>query len=171
VGAVLHVVVGELSPDGKQVRVVWITTMPGTSPKEIVQGIRDKGFKVRGGIIDEKPETRFSRRLAYSSRKWLMARYGVSKRDSVDLQARVATVDRTSTLDAVVEGLRLGTVKLPADVEAVGEFCDHLGALTRVYNPDANKGEGAYEWQGEGADHWFHALGYMMMARRLVVGR
>jgi hypothetical protein len=171
VGAVLHVVVGELTPDGKQVRVVWVTTMPGTSPKEVVQQLREKKFVVRGGIIDEKPETRFSRRLAYSSRKWLMARYVSGKRDTVDLNARVASVDRTGALDAVVEGVRTGSLTFPADVVGVSDFAEHLQALTRVYNPDANKGEGAYEWQGDRADHFFHALGYMMLARRLVVGR
>ena len=172
VGAVLHLVVGEETKGGVM-RVIWLGTLPGQSAAEVRAYVRERWPNYRGAVIDALPETRFARRLAFASRRWLMCLYGGGRRDMVDQKSRTVTVDRTATLDAVAEAVRLGKDRLllPADALGVSEFVEHMGAITRVFDPEARGGEGAYVWQGDGADHYFHALGYMMLARRLVVRR
>jgi len=169
VGTVLHVIVGNLCSDGK-VRLVLIKTIQGIEDLSDL-GMEISRYDVRTGVIDERPEVRFARKLAYRYRRWFMCRYAAGKRDAIDLKAKVVSVDRTSALDAVKEAVNLKSIILPADALSIPDFVDHMTALTRVYDPDANGGEGAYGWAGTRADHYFHALGYMLVAKRLATMR
>jgi len=172
VGTVLHVIVGELMQNGST-RVVWLGTMPGSADNLVDLRELVKGYKMVMGVIDERPENRLSRRLAYSSRHWWMCRYAEGKRDIVDARAKMISVDRTAALDAVNEVVMLGKERLilPADALAIEGFEAQMLALTRVYDSDRNKGEGGYVWAGDDQDHFMHALGYMLLARRMVVRR
>ena len=80
------------------------------------------------------------------------------------------SVDRTAALDNVRAALATGALILPREIRRVPEFYEHLRASTRVYDPDARGGEGAYDWvHGTRPDHYHHALGYMLVAGRLLV--
>ena len=94
-----------------------------------------------------------------------MCRYTEGKRDTVDARAKVIAVDRTIALDAVNEAVMLGQerLKLPADSLAVDGFEAQMLALTRVYDPLRNRGEGGYVWDGDEADHFCFAAGTMVM--------
>jgi hypothetical protein len=172
VGAMLHIAIGEDTREGAM-KVVWLGAHPIQTPRELRDFIRARFADYKGGVIDMLPETRFSRRLAMSSRRWLMCQYGGGKREAVDLKSRVVTVDRTSCLDALAEAVRMGPTRLvlPGDALAVDGFVDHMQALTRVFDPEAKGGEGAYVWSGDAADHYMHALGYMFLARRMLIRR
>jgi hypothetical protein len=165
VGAVLHVVIGEITADNK-IKIVCIRTLEGQADLADLEMLLAK-YRIVAGVIDEKPETRLSRRLAYRHKKWFMCRYVQGKRDIIDPKAKVVSVDRTSALDAVVEAINLSVLLLPADSMAIPDFCTHVTALTRLFDKEANGGEGAYNWVGDMADHYFHALGYMFVAKRL----
>ena len=169
VGSVLHIAIGENTNEGG-VRVVSLMTVQGEFDLKDLK-LALARYNVLAGVIDELPETRLARRLSYSNRRWLMCRYGDSRRDSIDQRARVVTVMRTASLDAVVEMISLQSIQFPMDAMAVPGFADHMRELTRVYNPDTNHGEGAYEWIGGGPDHYFHAIGYMLTARRIAMRR
>lgn len=172
VGALLHVAIGELLQDGST-RVMWLGTMAGTADnlgdlRELVAR-----YRLTMGVIDELPERRMARRLAYSSRRWWMARYTEGKRDIPDPRAKIVSVDRTSALDAVNEAVMLGPsrLRLPADALGVEGFEDQMTTLTRVYHAELYRNEGGYSWDGDDPDHYMHALGYMLLARRMVVRR
>jgi hypothetical protein len=102
-----------------------------------------------------------------------MCRYAAGKRDVVDARSKVISVDRTSALDAVNEVVMLGQerIKLPIDTLAVDGFEAQMIALTKVYDPELSHGGGGYVWAGDQPDHYFHASGYMLLARRLIMRR
>lgn len=102
-----------------------------------------------------------------------MCRYVGGKRDVFDPRSKVVTVDRTANLDAVNEAIMLGPTrfKLPGNAMSIPEFLAHMTSLTRVFDQELNRGEGGYVWAGDQPDHYFHAMGYMLLARRLVIRR
>ena len=83
------------------------------------------------------------------------------------------TVDRTASLDAVNEAIMLGPtrLKLPGNAMSIPDFVLQMTALTRVFDPELNHGEDGFVWTGDQPDHYFHAMGYMLLARRLVIRR
>lgn len=172
VGAVLHVMVGELQSNAA-VRVVWLGTVVGTADNLGDLRLLLARYRVAMGVIDELPETRMSRRLAYSSRGWWMCRYAEGKRDLPDPRAKVISVDRTVQLDYVNEAVLLGKdrITFPGDALAVEGFVEHMTALTRVYDKELHKGEGGYTWAGDEPDHFMHACGYMLLAKRYILRR
>jgi len=171
IGTLVHVVIGSFTRQGT-VRVVYAGAIPGIeTTAELVKLVRP--YRVRVGVIDEQPEKRFSRKMVYRNRNWWMCGYVGGKRDIPDPKARVISTDRTVTLDAVREMISLGPsrVVIPRALTANQDFVDQMTALTRVYNPERNKGEGGFEWKGDNADHYFHAFGYMLLAMRMVMRR
>ena len=171
VGAVLHVMIGELTEG--PVRVRFVGTVQGTADDLSDLRMLCAQYRIVMGVIDEKPETRMARRLAYGSRRWWMCRYTQGKRDLPDGKAKVISVDRTVQLDAVNEAVMLGKDRLilPADAMNIEGFVEQMTALTRVYDEELYGGEGGYVWAGDEADHYMHAMGYMLLAKRLVVRR
>ncbi len=167
VGNVLHVVIGEMV-DRQRTRLVYIGTVACETDLEELDLVLRR-FNVRCGVIDELPERRLSRRLAYKHRNWWMCRYAAGKRDIPDPRSKIVSVDRTSSLDAVNEQVVLGTMEFPRNARNLEGFYPQLTELTRAYEKNANGGEGAYVWVGGGADHYFHALAYMCLARRMVL--
>lgn len=85
----------------------------------------------------------------------------------------MVSVDRTANLDVVNEAIMLGPTrfKLPGNAMSIPDFVSQMTSLTRVFDQELNRGEGGYVWAGDQPDHYFHAMGYMLLARRLVTRR
>jgi len=165
VGAVLHVVIGEALPDGR-IRTVWIGTVECRIELDDLNEVLRK-YQWVSLVIDERPETRLARKIAHRARNAWMCRYVRGKKDVIDIGSKIVSVDRTSALDKVVEYATHDRLLLPYDAMGIEGFSAQMTELTRVYDKDQNGDEGGYVWKGDGADHYFHAMGYMLTATRL----
>jgi hypothetical protein len=121
-------------------------------------------------VIDGNPEPRTSRAITAlmpAGSVGLLCYYAKGRHDQVS--GDVVTVDRTSALDNVKAAFATGGLGLPSNVDAVDGFYDQVEASTRIYDPDLNNGEGGYRWvEGSRPDHYFHAVGYALIAARLL---
>ena len=131
-----------------------------------------KQYNVVCGIIDGLPETREAKRIASKFKLMFLCYFSQGKKDSIDLQARTLTVQRTATLDAVKEGIALKTIMFPGNTINNDEFIDHMTASTRVANKEMRAGRTkvTIDWvEGSKDDHWFLATGYCLIAKKLLV--
>lgn len=163
VGSVFHVCVGHLRFGVPGQRLLEART--AHEPDELLAIAAKYGVKCL--VIDAMPETRVSKGVAAKIPRGYICYYSEGRKDTID--GKIVSVDRTSALDNVYEGLAKGALELPEAVKYVEDFYDHLKASTRIFNQDLKKGEGGYEWvHGSKPDHYHHALGYMLMAGRLL---
>jgi hypothetical protein len=164
VGAVINAVVGRLVQGelGWTVQVVWAGLL---HHEQDVLDLYDK-YNCLAGVIDAMPEERMTRRLVRRRGGLFRAYYDRGKNDRLNKQTKVVTLSRTAALDAVKEGLQLGTLQLPADIATVEGFYDQMMASTRVYDEDRQE----YVWrEGSRPDHYHHAMAYMQATRALVI--
>lgn len=164
VGAVCNYIIGYIQKDGL-VKIGEIGTLP-TNATAISRKATDKGIKII--VIDARPETFLIKSLKEIFPRTISCYYSESaKREVVD-RYRNVSIDRTASLDAVKEGLVTGRYSLPADWKGVKDFAPQMMAATRIFDPDAHGGQGAYRWEeGSKADHYHHAFNYMAIASRL----
>jgi hypothetical protein len=137
---------------------------------QLVSKLRE--YNVKAGVIDAMPETREARKIAGKFKMMFVCYYGGNKKDITDIVNRTVTVQRTPALDAVKEAILTNAITYPKNIHGHREFMDQMTASVRVYNPDKRTGghTGAYEWvEGDLPDHYFHAMCYCLVARRLIV--
>lgn len=164
VGARIHVRINQVMEDGL-VRAVYIGSV---SQEKEIDWLFEK-FPIRAGVIDANPERRMAERLAMRHPGLFQCFYGQVKRDSIDLQQKIITVRRTSALDNVMDAILRKRIQLPKDAEHIPEYYDHMMASTRIFDPNASDGSGDYKWVESGADHFFHAEGYALIARNMLL--
>lgn len=124
-------------------------------------------FTVHQCVIDANPETR--KALEFARNHWGRVRIcyyarGVSQMDlniSAD-DAHKVNVNRTSWLDLSLGRFRKETISLPLDLPL--EYKDHVKALVRVFEKDANDNAVARYLRGSKADHYAHARNYSEIA-------
>jgi hypothetical protein len=163
VGAVFHVVIVQLR-DKIPSRAVYIGTI--RDPEEVVRICMQ--YRVRAGVIDALPEKRIASAICNALPGMFMCFYGANKRDVIHGPSKTITVDRTAALDNVKETLLLKNLELPKNARSISDFYPQMCSSTRLFDKDANRGEGAYVWNEWGQpDHFFHATGYCLIARRL----
>lgn len=158
VGVKLHIRINEITQDG-QIVARYIGSV---NDFDDIKNLYYE-FHVKCGVVDAQPETRLSKRMVASFKMMFMCYYGVVKRELVDPRYKIVTVDRTMLLDSVKEMFLYKTIQLPQNINTIPEYCDHLQALTRLY--DENKE--TYKWVQSGPDHFFHAEAYALLAKRL----
>lgn len=125
-----------------------------------------KKYNVRMFVIDALPEKRTSSKLVYTLKRGFMCYYTNTKKNlTYDLSERTISVDRTFSLDAVKESIVTEEIKLPKNAKTIKNFYDQMVSSTRVY--DDNKK--IYEWVHNKPDHFFHAMCYMLLAKKLLV--
>lgn len=164
VGSLFHLVIGHLTYGRPGVRIVEALEL--RTPEEVLDALRK--YKVNTFVIDAMPETRISRAIIHRLKNGFMCYYSRGHKDQVNRE-RIVTVDRTVALDNVKVAYSTKALQLPAEMAGVPNFYDHTVASTRVFNPEANGGEGEYLWiNGSKPDHYFHATGYMLTATRLL---
>jgi hypothetical protein len=161
VGRLLNVCIGEPLPDGK-IKMVYIGAVRADEPAELLAIF--KKYNVRFFIIDAMPETRYSKKIiSYMNGRGFMNFYSSDKRDlGTPNNENAVANSRTQALDAVKEFLLLNQIILPANARDIQGFYEQIGELTRVYDEKKD----CYNWQGEGADHYFHSLALMILAKR-----
>lgn len=160
VGTKLHITIGKLTPD-KKVIILFIGFR--SDIREIMSLI--KVFRVKMGVIDGNPERRLSVKFISALKTGFMCFYGQVKQQIVDMKNKSITIDRTESLDGVLEGFITKNIILPKNMAHLPEFMEHMTASTRVYNEDKQ----LYQWVCSGADHLFHSMNYLLIARRLIL--
>jgi hypothetical protein len=164
VGAVYNVTIGHMGPGVPGVRLVAARTIALTDDLKSLM----MEYHVKVLVIDALPETRESKRIAAWIRNGFVCYYGGARTEKIN-RDRSVSVERTAALDQVKCALYDGGLTLPQGAENIPEFYEQMMASTRMLDPDAHGGEGAYVWrEGSKADHYFHACGYMMIASRIL---
>lgn len=165
VGALCNFVIGYIQPDGS-IKVGEIGVLQ-TNAGIIAQKAMLNKIKII--VIDARPEMFLVRTLKELFPRTISCFYAEeATRETVD-RYRNVRVDRTTTLDSVKEGLVTGKYILPIDWQRVKGFASQMMAATRIFDPEAHKGQGAYRWtEGSKADHYHHGFNYMSIAVRLV---
>lgn len=132
-------------------------------------------FHVNYCVIDANPERRkayeFSMRF-YGRVKLCFYSKGQSGRTisaSKEVDQAVL-VDRTSWLDLALGRFKKGKagILLPVDIDL--EYKDHMQALVRIYEKDADGNPIGKYVNGSSADHYAHARNYAEIALPLAVG-
>jgi hypothetical protein len=168
VGSLLNVIISEVQGD-MTLRVVFIGTVHDEA--DIYDLVRQ--FNVKFGCIDALPETRMSKRITQKVRGIFGVYFGNVKVDSINIDNKLITVERTQAIDAVKEALSLQTILLPQNadkllpVESNGfsEFYNQMNASTRILDEKE-----LYKWvEGDKPDHYMLAMVYMLIAKRLII--
>jgi hypothetical protein len=167
VGSYYNYVISQMQANGK-IKVLTVGEVKDT--KELTRIMKE--YKIKVGVIDALPETREAKKISNMFPLVYLCYYGQGKSDSINMINKVITVQRTSALDAVKEAILTNTILYPINILGDKTFLKQMTAAVRVFNADKKQGsqKGAYEWvEGNQPDHYFHALAYNLIARRLVL--
>jgi len=164
VGTYFHVTIGHIQHG--EPGITLIDAQAVRTLEEVIDLL--KRYRVRCYVIDAMPETRTSKQIAGRLAGGFMCYFSKGKKDQI--AANVITTDRTQSLDNVKAAVVTQALRLPINARSIPDYYAHMIASTRVYDEDANQGEGAYSWiEGSKADHYFLATAYLFMAGRLLV--
>lgn len=164
VGVYFHVFVGHIAAG--QAGMTLVDVQAVRTAEEVIDLL--VRYRVRCYVIDAMPETRESRRIASRLPGGFICYFSKGKNDQI--QGNRLTTDRTQSLDNVKAAVVLQSLRLPVNARSIPDYYAHMTASTRVFDEDANAGEGGYDWkEGSKADHYFLATAYGFMAGRLLV--
>jgi len=165
VGGVLHVRINEVykaTADETHTRAVFIGE---------VRELEDlynlcKRYNVKAAVIDALPETRLSKAFSMSLPFAFRAFFGSERKDNINMQDKIVTIDRTQALDNVKEMYLLNKAILPMNADSIKDYYDQMQASTRIFDEKKNK----YVWEeGSAADHYFLAEAYMFTALKILI--
>jgi len=160
VGTYFNVIIGKFLPDDK-IQIIRITEI---KEEERLFDLFNY-YNIISGVIDGLPETRLSRKLSANQKGVFISFYG-GKMDSISVNRKTVTSDRTASLDGVKEAILKKTILLPKNARSIEGFYSQLTASVRVWNEDREE----YTWtEGNNPDHFHHALNYLLMARKLLI--
>lgn len=160
VGTLIHVKISSILEDGK-LRARFIGSV---RTEEEFNELFDC-YNVIAGVIDAQPERRMSERLCNKHKGLFRCYYGSNKQDNVQLDDKIITVNRTAALDNVKESILTKRILLPKNASNIPEYYEHMTSSTRVLKKDGKE----YEWVETGPDHLFHASGYELIAKSLIM--
>jgi hypothetical protein len=168
VGSLLHTTIGELTPDGD------IRTLSISAPTNFDDLLAlYKRFNIKLGCIDAMPDLHYAKKVRDSHRGIFPVFVSKVKVDKVDTDKRTISVHRTAFLDALKESFMLENVWLPKNADkldptesdGISEFYHQVCNSVRVYSEDKDE----YNWiEGSKPDHYMFALGFMVLARKLL---
>lgn len=123
-------------------------------------------FNVKCAVIDIEPETRVVREWQQSQKfqiflcDYVSAVSGASWNEEV----KILRINRTEALDAVHQALTTpGRLVLPRRCPEMDEFAKEVTNSAKVIE-ESELGERRYVWRKLGPDHYFHSLGYCLLA-------
>ena len=160
VGSVIHVKISAVSSDGR-LRAVYIGSVV---EEEDFYELVDR-YNIICGVIDAQPEMRMSKRICSKLPYMFRCFYGPGKEDRLDEDLKAVTVNRTAALDNVKESVLAKKILLPKNASDLPDYYEHMQSCTRVLRED----EKEYEWVKTGPDHFFHASGYELIAKSLML--
>lgn len=167
VGGFFNYVIKRVLPDG---RLKTLKVGKERNTDTLIKILKE--YKITAGIIDGLPETRESKKIASKFKLMFLCYFGPAKNDSIDLQRKTITVQRTPCLDAVKDALMFKTIIYPQNIMSNDEFVKQMTASTRVVNKEVKAGTSkvTVDWvEGSKDDHYFLATGYCLIAKRLLV--
>lgn len=160
VGTLIHVKISSITQEG-YLRARFIGSV---RTEEEFNELFER-YNIVCGVIDAQPERRMSERLCRKHAGLFRCFYTQSKQDKVNIEEKSVTVNRTSALDNVKESILLKRTLLPKNASNIDEYYDHMTASTRVLKKDGKD----YEWVETGPDHLFHASGYELIAKNMLI--
>jgi len=178
VGNVLNVTVSEVTDNGLG-RLIWAEELFFDDDfSKLIELIR-RYPNMRALCIDARPETRMVNQLIkLFPGKVFKVEYIESIRELVvNYEESLIKVDRTyimdevlSVLSAPASGMQGWELPMNAAELCNGNFYEQLIKPTRVFLQGEGTKEGKYTWLGA-PDHFYHAFGYMKMARHFITGK
>jgi hypothetical protein len=167
VGSILNVIIAEEYQNSLMITAI----LELTSEEQILDLFKCYNIKVM--VIDSRPEYRMVRRLkARLNQIWSCDYLTDNEKDSIDDKSRIYKTDRTTSMDAVKEGLQLENIILPENAKNNKAFISQVTAPVRVFKENKNDPtkEGRFIWmEGHKQDHFFHSLVYVIIARKLLL--
>ena len=134
-------------------------------------------FNVRCLVIDLRPEEQSVKRIIKGKAGFYASDYNVGKQENwytltkADKEVsggrfKVIKNDRTQTSDVVINKVSIKEeVTFPSSTKSDNKFIKQLCAMQRMEEEDKKTGEiRAYYGNAGKADHYFHALGYLILA-------
>lgn len=161
VGAKLNVVIRQYVSLTNKLRLIYAGEVDNY---EDIERLYNR-FYIKFGIIDAMPENRLSKKIVASLSNMFMCYYENNKKDGIDGYNKIISVERTAHLDAVLEYFTLQTNEIPRNAHEIPSYYEQLMASTRIYYEDKEK----YSWEHTEPDHYFHAEGYCLLARRMFI--
>lgn len=130
-------------------------------------------FNINRAVVDAQPEMRNARKFAekFKGRVFLNF-YSDSQRGSYKWDEEKLTVscNRTESLDASHQEIKLAQVILPAECDEVRTFAEHLHNVGKKLEEEEDTGSKRYVYVKLGEDHYRHAYNYECMARQHASG-
>ena len=165
VGKQFHITIGARVKE-KVIKIVYIGRLSS------INDVSDlcHRFNVKYAVIDIEPETRVVREWQQSQKfKIYLCDYVSSASGpSWDDETKILRVNRTEALDAVHSALTTsGRLILPRRSSEMEEFAQELINNAKVIEEN-EVGERRYVWRKLGADHYFHSMGYCLLASQRV---
>lgn len=173
----LHVCVVEKISDEKM-RLLWAGTVRNFfGPMDSLERIVNM-YGIKYGVIDKKPETSQVRKMVemfpgriyaagYPNMKFSVKDYYIY--DDVRYEVQI---DRTISLDYLINDIQNQRIELPANVGMIDGFYDQLLSSVRVTDRNKKTGVDQARWVEKGADHYLHTLNYARIAQiRGVIGK
>jgi len=163
VGRLLHCAIAVRLPDEK-IQVVYAARV---SSFEDVSSICDR-FGVKVAVVDTEPETRAVREWQDSVppglRVFLCDYQSSATAPRWDDRTLAIRANRTECLDAVHHLVTVpGKLILPKRNAEIEEFAKELCGAARMVEEDS-VGSRRFTWRRIGPDHYFHAMGYCLLA-------
>lgn len=165
VGGSQHYLIGQVKEGGE---LKLLRAGRASSLREIIGLV--KKYNVSSIVIDANPERQMAREVQGEINSlpgrfkdcWLA--FYPEMKGPIRWNADEGTVDiqRTEALDAVVAIFRNNKILIPVDIP--DEFKLHLRSIVRVNKEDPRTGNLIGRWEDTGADHYAHALVYLMTA-------
>jgi len=176
VGKKLHTVIFRLINDYGQCKMQLVfagelyftVTKNSIDISELVD--LNKRFNIKAGIIDARPESRLSRMICQNFPKiWRGDYLTENPKDQLDIPNKIYKTDRTASMDGVKEQMILCNLMFPKNIGRVPGFKDQLKAPIRVFEEKEGT-NGRWCWrEGYKSDHYFHAVNYANIAKKLLL--
>jgi len=146
-----------------------------------------QNYSITAAVLDGRPETTKAIEFQRAHPNVYLAEYvvdasgvylDVKDREDAGGLVRWVKLDRTLACDRLVGAVRDRGLSLPKNANLIGDvvpgqpyrsFYAELLSPARVVE-ESSKGP-RYVWRESGADHYFHALVYMLAARSLAMGQ
>ena len=165
VGAVLHVRVDALGPEGKP-RAAYVGTVRDW---QALRALMPR-YDVRRCVIDAEPEHHAAREFAneFRGRVWLCnypntATWIHAEPAVWNDPENAVSAHRTLLLDAVAARIRERRIEYPRELLAIAGFAEQITAPIRVIERDA-AGRDVARYVETGPDHYAHAEAYCLLA-------
>lgn len=161
VGKIIHVVVG-FKPSDKLFNVCYLARVSTFNDLADIA----KRFNVKCGVIDIEPETRkvkeFSKAASYPV--YLCDYREAAKDPEWSFGDKTLYIQRTIGMDMTHDLVIGDKLVFPRRCSEVELFARHLASPVKFLKEDKERDTRTYHYRARGEDHYYHALGYFLLA-------